>query len=294
MSLRGFQQALADLVASPELCRAARADTASVLGRYELTPREERRLADVVRQRGMATSCALFRGNRLGPVYALLPLTCFLLGPRLAGELERFWAVHPRAGDANDRELGAFAEQLRARLASGELEDEVLGEVLEYEMASFALGLLPAVEAGAGAEPGAGGARLDPRVRVVRFRHDPAALLGMLGERQPPPYELEEGEFYLLLDARGEARRVGRIAPRLGRLLAAVEADGEDARAPGEREALVGAGLALSRGPPLPAPLRPRPPRRRLRLEPPPAGGLPPPCDGPCPCDWERRPSPAC
>ncbi len=240
MSLRAFQQALADLVASPELCRSARADPASVLGRYELTPREERRLADVVRQRGMATSCALFRGNRLGPVYALLPFTCFLLGPRLAGELERFWAVHPRAGDANDRELGAFAEQLRARLASGELEDGVLGEVLEYEMASFALGLLPA-----GAEPGAGGARLDPRVRVVRFRHDPAALLEMLGERRPPPYELEEGEFYLLLDARGESRRVGRIAPRLGRLLAALEADGEDALAPAEREALVGAGLAL-------------------------------------------------
>lgn len=247
MSLRGFQQALADLVASPEMCRTARGDPAAVLGRYELTPREERRLAEVVRQRGMATTCALYRANRLAPPYTLLPLTCFVLGPRLREELERCWGAHPRPADLAEEEIGRFAELLRARLASGELADPVLGEVLEYELAQVALGLLPLP--GADPAPADGPARAHPRVRVVAFRHEPAALLRLLAERQAPPYEVEEGEFYLLLDARGAERAASTVPPRLGRMLRALDGDGEEAPAGEELEALVAAGLALAARP---------------------------------------------
>jgi hypothetical protein len=247
VSLKGFQRALADLVATPELCRVAREDPAAVFCRYELTALEERRLAAVVRQRGMATNCALYRANRLGSLYTFLPLTCFLLGPRLRGELDCFWAAQARPGDIAEQELQGFAEMLRGRLASGELEDPVLGEVLEYELASFMLGLLP--PPGAGPAPAGGPARVNPRVRVVAFRHDPAALLRLLGARQPPPYALEEGEFYLLVDARGTERAVSRIAPRLGRLLRALNGEGEDAPAGEELDALAAAGLVV---PPLP------------------------------------------
>jgi hypothetical protein len=246
VSLKGFQRALADLVATPELCRAARSDPAAVFARYELTPLEERRLAAVVAQRGMATSCALYRANRLAPLYTFLPHTCFLLGPRLRAELDRFWAAQTRPGDIAEQELRGFAEMLRGRLASGELEDPVLGEVLEYELASFLLALLP--PPGADPAPAGGPARVNPRVRVVAFRHDPAALLRLLAARQPPPYALEEGEFYLLLDARGRERTVSSIAPRAGRLLLALDGAGEDAPAEEELEELAAAGLALPAG----------------------------------------------
>jgi hypothetical protein len=249
VSLKGFQRALADLVATPELCRAARVDPAAVFGRYELTPLEERRLAAIVAQRGMATSCALYRANRLAPLYTFLPLTCFLLGARLRGELDRFWAAHTRPGDIAEQELQGFAAMLRGRLASGELEDAVLGEVLEYELASFMLAVLPPPGADPAAGGGAGPARAHPRVRVVAFRHEPVALLRLLDARQPPPYALEEGEFYLLVDARGTERTVSRIAPRAGRLLRALDGAGEDAPAEDELEELVAAGLALPAGP---------------------------------------------
>lgn len=247
MSLKGFQRALADLVASPELCRAARVDPAAVFVGYELTPLEERRLATVVAQRGMATSCALYRANRLAPLYTFLPLTCFLLGSRLRAELDRFWAAHAQPADIAEQELQGFAEMLRGRLASGDLEDPVLGEVLEYELASFMLALLP--PPGADPAPGGGPARVHPRVRVVAFRHDPAALLRLLAARQPPPYAVEEGEFYLLVDARGRERTLSRIAPGPGRLLLALDGAGEDGPADGELEELVAAGLALPAGP---------------------------------------------
>lgn len=247
MSLKEFQRALADLVATPELCRTARSDPAAAFGGYELTPLEERRLAAVAAQRGMATSCALYRANRLAPLYTFLPHTCFLLGARLRAELETFWAAQTRPADIAEQELRGFAEMLRGRLASGELEDPVLGEVLEYELAGFLLGLLP--PPAADPAPEGGPARLHPRVRVVAFRHEPAALLRLLAARQPPPYALEEGEFYLLLDARGGERAASTVAPRLGRLLRALDGDGEDGPAGEELETLVAAGLALPAGP---------------------------------------------
>ena len=247
MSLKGFQRALADLVATPELCRIARSDPAAAFGGYELTPLEERRLAAVAAQRGMATSCALYRANRLAPLYTFLPHTCLLLGARLRAELETFWEARTRPADIAEQELRGFTEMLRRRLASGELEDPLLGEVLEYELAGFLLGLLP--PPGADPTPAGGPARLHPRVRVVPFRHDPAALLRLLAARQPPPYALEGGEFYLLLDARGTERTVSSLAPRAGRLLLALDGGGEDGPAGEELDTLVGAGLALPPAP---------------------------------------------
>src|ERR1700674_3809372 len=49
-----FQQALADLVASPDLCRQARADPHVLQRRYDLSAREHQRLVDMINQPGMA------------------------------------------------------------------------------------------------------------------------------------------------------------------------------------------------------------------------------------------------
>ena len=77
-----FQQALADLVASPDFCRQARADPQELMRRYDLSAREHRRLVDMVNQPGMALNCMLYRSNRLAPLAQNLYGLCNALGAR--------------------------------------------------------------------------------------------------------------------------------------------------------------------------------------------------------------------
>jgi hypothetical protein len=143
MSLAAFQRALVDLIASPALCRsllASEEDAAAVLGRYDLTGRERRRLAAVVAQRGMAANCAFHRANRLGPLRAFLPRTCALLGADLRAELDLYWEGHPARDLQFKREVEAFARFLSDRSAAGEIMIPALPEVLaaELQAAGFA------------------------------------------------------------------------------------------------------------------------------------------------------------
>jgi hypothetical protein len=85
-----FQQALADLVASPELCRRVRADPVLLHSRYDLTKRESDRLIGMVHQRGMALNCMLYRANRLAPLALNLYEFCRALGPRLGPLLTEY------------------------------------------------------------------------------------------------------------------------------------------------------------------------------------------------------------
>lgn len=240
MSLRGFQRALADLVASPALCAAVEADPRAALAAYDLDARERRRVADMAGRPGMAVNRALYRATRATPALTLLPLSCFLLGERLRAELERFWADgedDPRM----DRETLRFGALLRARLASGEIREPALDEVLAFETASLEL-QLPDLDRDL---PSAGPLRLHPRVRAVRFGRDPAALLERLAERAPPPYTLEEGEFWLVIDAREETWALRVVPPAVGRIVSALEAGNPIALAPDDAAALVEAGLVL-------------------------------------------------
>jgi hypothetical protein len=93
--LSQFQQALADLVASPDLCNEVRRSPMSLCARYELTDRERKRLVHVVNQAGMACNCMLYRANRLAPIAINLPRMCSELGGALAPLLHRFWREHP-------------------------------------------------------------------------------------------------------------------------------------------------------------------------------------------------------
>ena len=152
MSLASFQRALADLAASPSLARAARRDP-TAFDRYQPTDRERRRLEDVVRQRGLSTHCALYRVHRMAPLSTLLAGSCFLLGDRLPGLVDAFWAEPPESHQPHLEEVDLFAAFLRARLAAGELRDPYLEEVLAFEQALNELKLAPA---GPPAEGGAG------------------------------------------------------------------------------------------------------------------------------------------
>jgi hypothetical protein len=93
--LADFQQALADLTASPGLCNRARSDPTILDGRYQLTRREWARLVGIVRHRGMACNCIVYRANRLAPLALNIPRTCKALGPQLRAVVDEFWSAFP-------------------------------------------------------------------------------------------------------------------------------------------------------------------------------------------------------
>ncbi len=118
MSLEAFQQAIADLVASPAMCVAVRGG-APLLDGYQLDAREKRRLQAMIEHRGMSQNCTLYRANRLTPIARSLPRTCVMLGSRLAGELEAFWAAEPDSELQFKREAERFGGFLVKRLQAG-------------------------------------------------------------------------------------------------------------------------------------------------------------------------------
>lgn len=183
MSLLGYQQALCDMVASPQLCLRVRAVAAALDG-YDLTERERSRLAAVAAQRGMSTSCTLYRVNRVAPLHAYLPLTCALLGDELIREAERFWSE----GKPEDLQFGPetqrFGRFLQRRLREGAIVDPYLGEVVALELAGNALRW--------GAQP---------PTRTVRFLHDPVALLAPLADGRRPDHAVPPGDYAVVVDA---------------------------------------------------------------------------------------------
>ena len=93
--LVNFQIALAELTASPDLCREVRAAPATLRERYELTDKEWRRLVGIVASRGMEANCMLYRANRLAPVALNLPATCKALGANLNPIICAYWDSEP-------------------------------------------------------------------------------------------------------------------------------------------------------------------------------------------------------
>ncbi|HET6762021.1 MAG TPA: hypothetical protein VFH27_00080 [Longimicrobiaceae bacterium] len=232
MSLLEYQRALAELAARPDLCRGIRQGEAAALDAWDLTPRERARVEASVRHAGWAVNCTLYRANRLGPIYTLLPRSCFLLGDRFRDEAERFWTLHPRPDFMTRREIPRFAGYLQDRLREGAIDDPYLGEVLPYELASFELGLMPRRQlteetpVHAWVAPGTP-LRLHPVVRLLAFSHDPEPMLAALARFEAGPRDWARGEFYLLLDGRRESRQMARVDPALGRLLRQVAEHGK-------------------------------------------------------------------
>lgn len=138
MSLDAFQQAFADLVASPRRCAEVRQD-ASLLDSYALDARERRRLLAMVRHPGMSHNCTLYRANRLTPIARSLPRTCIRLGSQLVDELERFWAAEPDSELQFKREAERFAAFVLQRLEQGHLQDSRLAEDVHAELRTLGL-----------------------------------------------------------------------------------------------------------------------------------------------------------
>jgi len=93
--LAAFQTALADLTASPALCREIRAKPETLRERYHLTDKEWRRVAGIAASKGMEANCMLYRANRLAPVALNLPGTCTALGDDLNRLISAYWDSEP-------------------------------------------------------------------------------------------------------------------------------------------------------------------------------------------------------
>lgn len=249
MTLEAFQRAMSDLVASADLCNRLISEPEAVLARYDLTPRERRRLESAVAQRGMAVNCTLYRANRITPVYTYMPYTCFLLGDGLMPLMLAFWERHRDAQMQYRKEIEVFGEFLKRRIEAGAEEVSAEGDggglvrdAAEFELAVNSLRFTTRRETAARLEGGADAPRLHPLLRVVCLRHDPEPLLKLLAEKAAPPYDLPAGEFWLLVDATGEGIEARPLDTDLGRLLASVE-DGTAALDEDELAALADAGL---------------------------------------------------
>jgi hypothetical protein len=188
MSLADFQRAMADLAASPALCRRARADPDEALERYALTGRERARLASVVGQPGMQVNCTIHRTTRLIPLDTLLPLTCAALGRALGDEVDGYWSGATRPAIRFETEGARFVAHLESRMEHGReawpCPAPALVDLARLELAMETLRIAPRSEAG-GEGGRSSGHRLHPDARVVRIDHDPGALLA--GARARPP-----------------------------------------------------------------------------------------------------------
>ena len=136
-----FQQALADLVASPEACRQVRASPAQLRLRYDLSQREFDRLVAMVNHRGMACNCMLYRANRLSPFALNLPGLCRALGPRLGPLLTEYSALYPSTNVHFYLECDRFCDFIEAKLNDGwELEPQAIA-ILNEEHSKIKLHL---------------------------------------------------------------------------------------------------------------------------------------------------------
>lgn len=247
---------MSDLVASADLCNALLGEPESVLDRYDLTPRERRRLTSVVSQRGMAVNCSLYRANRITPLYNYMPYTCFLLGDELMPVMLAFWDRHKDAQLQFRREIETFGEFLKEHVGTraqdsdaglGDVEGPLL-DAVEFELAVNSLRFTTRREAVARLEAHAAsddaGPLLHPFIRIVRLRHDPQLLLKLLADKAPPPYPLDEGEFWLVVDGTDDGLEAHPIETELGRLLASLEA-GTASLTEDDLEALADAGLII-------------------------------------------------
>jgi hypothetical protein len=133
--LADFQQALADLTASPELCVQVRRDPDLLMERYQLTEKEWSRLTGIVKHRGMQCNCMLYRANRLAPLAMNVPGTCKALGKSLREVVSEFWKRYPETNVHFFIETDRFCQFLKAKLATDPNLGTDLAPVLDRESA---------------------------------------------------------------------------------------------------------------------------------------------------------------
>jgi len=136
--LAEFQQAFADLVASPELCIQARHDSQFLRSRYQITNLEAARLQALVNHPGMKCNCMLYRANRLAPLAMNLPNLVKALGDDLRGVLDDFWKIYKNTDVHFYVESYRFCEFVEQEISRGREFAPDVGPALEADMTILA------------------------------------------------------------------------------------------------------------------------------------------------------------
>ncbi len=198
MALDAYQEIFCRMTASTDYRSRLLDDPDSLFGIYDLTACEQRRLLAMARHPGMHVNTAIHRANRLTPLDQTLPFTCVLLGDRLGPILDCYWAMHPTENLQLPAECARFADFLEMELAAKRVIDPYLEEVLAFERSCTELRFFTEDELKSSL---AKSETIPARIRIVRFRHNPEQLLEALLKLESPPL-LEEGDYYLAIDAR--------------------------------------------------------------------------------------------
>jgi len=136
-----FQQAFADMVASPELCIQIRANPELLRERYNLSDQEWRQLVAVVNHPGMECNCMLYRANRLAPLALNLPDLIRALGDDLRTTLDQYWSAYSNTDVHFLVESHRFCEFVRNLLARGHVFRNDIRPALDREAAALSLRL---------------------------------------------------------------------------------------------------------------------------------------------------------
>jgi len=136
-----FQQALADLVSSPELCRQVRMDPGILRERYHLSEREYERLVKMVNHRAMALNCMLYRANRLAPIALNLHEFCVLLGTRLGPLLTEYSLSYPHTNVHFYLECDRFCRFVLSKVNEGYYLEPETRAAFDEEHSKIQLGL---------------------------------------------------------------------------------------------------------------------------------------------------------
>jgi hypothetical protein len=131
--LADFQQAMADMVASPQLCNTVRRTPDTLWRRYTLSTLEYRRLVEIAGNHGMNGHCALYRVDRFAPLALHLPELCRGLREVLPMLVEEYWTEHPRTDVNALLECDRFCRFLRAKEAKGWAMPAELRTAFEHE-----------------------------------------------------------------------------------------------------------------------------------------------------------------
>jgi hypothetical protein len=227
MALLGFQQALSELVMSPEFCFQVLTTPEQALRIFDLTSREYQRLVFLAQLPGIGIGRMLHRSFRLSMLVNILPKTCTLLNfQNLNQVFDIYWQIQPPRNFYYEQEAVRFGEFLLAQLEQGLLQNEFLEEILRFELCVlFLTKFIP--KQGAGDNSFKMGVLkdsfpdLNPKYRIVFFRHQPNNLLTTLSESRMPEAGLQ-GEYYLLLTMSSTNQlQIKPIGSRMGEVLLA-------------------------------------------------------------------------
>lgn len=137
-----FQQALADLVASPDLCREILVEPDLLKERYDLSEREYERLVKIVNHKAMACNCMLYRANRLAPIALNLHEFCTRLGHRLGPLLSEYAVLYPNTNVHFYLECDRFCQFIRNKMDQGYALERESVAALDEEQARIRQGLV--------------------------------------------------------------------------------------------------------------------------------------------------------